>query len=158
MQNTEIEHKYLLADHSYRQMASHVYTIRQGYLSTDPKRVVRIRQKDDKAFITIKSLTDPVTLARFEWEHEITTKDADALFPLCVPYIINKQRYIVKWENLIIEIDEFHGANEGLIMAEVELQSPDQQFTLPSFIGKEVSDDPRYYNQYLSEHPYSTWK
>ncbi len=158
MKNTEIEHKFLLHDTSYRQMATRISTIRQGYLSTDPDRTIRIRLKDDKAFITIKSRPNAQTLARFEWEREIDPNDAQEMLKMCPPYIIEKERYIVQWKDIIIEIDEFHGVNEGLCIAEIELDDINQTLPeLPGFIGQEVSHDSRYSNSYLALLPYTMW-
>ena len=158
MHNTEIEHKFLLRNTSYRSMAQHVYSIRQGYLCTDPERTIRIRQKDDKAYLTIKSKTDKQTLAKFEWEREINPADAQEIFRLCLPNIIEKQRYIIPWQGFIIEVDEFHGVNEGLCLAEIEVPSINMQLPeLPDFIGEEVSLDYRYTNSYLATKPYTTW-
>ncbi len=158
MKNTEIEHKFLVVSTSYRQLATKHYTIRQGYLCTDPMRTIRVRQKGEKAYITIKSATNPATLARFEWEREITLDDVQALFPLCLPYMIEKERFIVPWHGLTIEIDEFHGVNEGLIIAEIELADINQPLPdLPDFIGEDVSRDSRYYNSNLANQPFSEW-
>lgn len=158
MKNTEIEHKFLIRNESFRALATHVYSIRQGYLCTDPERTIRIRQKDDKAFITIKSKPDSQTLARFEWEREIDLLDAQEIFRLCLPNMIDKERYIVPWKGCIIEVDIFHGVNEGLKVAEIELQAIGQQLPeLPDFIGEEVSYDYHYTNSYLATKPYSTW-
>lgn len=158
MHNTEIEHKFLLRNTSYRDLATHVFTIRQGYLCTDPDRTIRIRQKDDKAYITIKSKTDVQTLARFEWEREISPDDAQQMLSMCVPHIIEKERFIVPWQGLTIEVDVFHGMNEGLCIAEIELSDIGQQLPeLPDFIGEDVSRDRRYTNSYLATHPFTTW-
>lgn len=157
MKNTEIEHKYLVSSVAYRTMATAVHTIKQGYLCTDPDCTIRIRQKDDKAYITVKSKPND-NLSRFEWEKEISLDDAQNLFPLCKTAMIEKERYIVPWQGLTIEIDEFHGENEGLILAEIELQTPDQIIpSLPDFIGQDVSHDARYYNSNLINNPYKNW-
>ncbi|MBR3566368.1 MAG: CYTH domain-containing protein [Paludibacteraceae bacterium] len=157
MKNTEIEHKYLVSSVAYRTMATAVHTIKQGYLCTDPDCTIRIRQKDDKAYITVKSKPAD-NLSRFEWEKEISLDDAQNLFPLCKTAMIEKERYIVPWQELTIEIDEFHGENEGLILAEIELQTPNQIIPpLPDFIGQDVSHDARYYNSNLINNPYKNW-
>lgn len=158
MKNIEIEHKFLVLNDAFLPLATEHYTIRQGYLSTDPMRTIRVRQKGDKAYLTIKSKTDPTTLARFEWEREISLDDAQALFPLCLPNMIDKERYIVPWQGLKIEIDIFHGANEGLRIAEIEMSDIDMQLPdLPDFIGDEVSHDNKYSNANLTINPFSQW-
>ena len=157
MNNQEIERKYLLRDSSFRSLATAVQHIRQGYLCLDPDRTIRIRCKDDKAFITVKGRNAKGGIARFEWEKPLSQVDADALFPLCVGGLVDKERYLVPWDGLTVEVDVFHGANEGLVMAEIEL--PDEHTPVPDipFLGEEVTADSRYYNSYLSSHPYTTW-
>lgn len=154
MENVEIERKYLLSDDSWRPLVTGRHEIVQGYLAMGQGNTVRLRRRDDKAFLTIKSRPAEGSIARFEWEREITLSDFEALFPLCLGRAIEKTRYIVPLENgntrLKIEIDEFHGAHEGLIFAEIELPSEATQLSLPAFIGKEVTNDKRYYNSYLS--------
>lgn len=153
-QFVEIERKFLVKG-EYKHLATKQYRICQGYLSVDPMRTVRVRIKGDKGFITIKSASKQ--LARFEWEKEISTNEAEQLLALCLPTIIDKVRYIVPFGGLIFEVDEFMAANEGLVMAEVELDSEEQKVVLPSWIGKEVTGNVRYYNSYLSENPFSEW-
>lgn len=147
----EIERKYLVKDTSFIQLAKSVSTLSQGYLSRDLERTVRVRIRDGRGFLTIKGMSDTRGISRFEWETEIPLKEADALLRLCLPVVIEKQRYIVPFEGLIFEVDVFHGANEGLVLAEVELSSPDQTILLPSFIGEEVTGNPIYYNAFLSQ-------
>ena len=170
MTNTEIERKYLLRNDSFRQLATAVVPIAQGYLSTDPDRTIRVRRKGDKAYLTIKGKNENGGISHFEWEKEITVNDAESLLSLCSnstprlgrgaggEVLITKDRYLVPWQGLMIEVDVFHGANEGLVMAEIELPSEDYPMPeLPDFIGEEVTADPRYYNSYLSAHPFSEW-
>ena len=147
----EIERKFLVKDRSFERMATGVKRIAQGYLSRDPQRTARIRICDDKGFITIKGEGDSLGMSRFEWEKEIALQEAQALLRLCLPVVIEKERYIVPFEGLTFEVDVFHGKHEGLVVAEVELESTEQKVTLPSFIGQEVTGDKRYYNAYLSQ-------
>ena len=158
MTNTEIERKYLVNSDSFRQMANVVQKIAQGYLSSSSDCTIRVRRKDDKAYITIKGRNHEGSIAHFEWERQIEPQDAESMLLLCKQGLVEKERYIVPWQGLVIEVDVFHGANEGLVMAEIELPSEEYQLpALPDFIGKEVTSDPRYYNSYLSEHPFTAW-
>lgn len=159
MNNQEIEHKFLVANDSYRRLASEQHIIRQGYLCLEPGRTVRLRLWDERAILTIKAAAPKGSIARFEWEKELSADDFKALFPLCHPGAIDKVRYIVPiGDGLKVEIDEFHGQNEGLVLAEIELPTEDTHFEKPEFLGEDVTSDPRYYNSYLSQHPYSLWK
>ena len=156
--NTEIERKYLVISDAFRQQASAVKRIRQGYLSVDPERTIRVRQLDDKAYLTIKAAAPEGSIARFEWEKTISLEDFEALFAHCLPGAIEKERYIVPLtDGLKAEVDVFHGANEGLILAEIELPREDTQVALPDFLGEEVTGDERYFNSYLVHHPYAEW-
>lgn len=151
--NIEIERKFLVLDDSYLQLATSHVDIRQGYISRDPDRTVRIRQKGEHAYLTFKSRPDEKGWSRFEYEHEVERKDAEQLFQLCLPGMIDKTRYIVPLEgNLVVEVDVFHGDHEGLVIAEVELENMQQTFLKPAFLGMEVTGDERYYNAYLSSH------
>lgn len=154
----EIERKFLVAG-DYKSEAYASVRITQGYLSRVPERVVRIRIKGDKGFITIKGTTNDTGLSRFEWEKEIPLADAQSLLKLAEPGVIDKTRHLIKNTDgrHIWEVDEFHGDNEGLVMAEIELESENDLFDKPSWLGKEVTGDKRYYNAYLSENPYKTW-
>lgn len=158
MYNTEIERKYLVCNDSYLHLATAVHTISQGYLSSDPDCTIRVRRKDDKAFLTVKGKNTEGGISHFEWEKEISLADASALLSLCRKGLIEKERYLVPCGGLTIEVDVFHGDNEGLVMAEIELPSEDYNLPpLPDFIHTEVTSDPCYYNSYLSSHPFSTW-
>lgn len=154
----EIERKFLIAG-DYKSEAYASVRITQGYLSRVPERVVRVRIKGDKGFITIKGKTNDTGLSRFEWEKEIPLADAQSLLKLAEPGVIDKTRHLIKNTDgrHIWEVDEFHGDNEGLVMAEIELESENDLFDKPSWLGKEVTGDKRYYNAYLSENPYKTW-
>ena len=143
----EIEHKFLVTGDEYRQMACDKHEIRQGFLSRDPKRTVRVRVRDDEAFITIKGKGDGT--AHPEFEYSIPLDDALQLLTLCEPPVIEKTRYIVMHDGNRWEVDEFHGHREGLVLAELEVPSEDYTFPLPSFIGREVTGLPQYYNSAL---------
>ena len=146
--NQEIERKYLVTSDCYKEMAVARYHIRQGYISREKTGTVRVRITDDTAYLTIKGKPAVGHFARYEWEKEILVKEAEELMKLCQGTIIDKTRWIVPAteEELKWEVDEFHGKHDGLVVAEVELESEDQVVVLPSFIGKEVTDDPQYYN------------
>lgn len=157
MSGLEIERKFLVKGDAYKGVAfSHSHII-QGYIPTLGV-TVRIRQRDDKAYLTIKGKSTDNGLSRYEFETEIRIDDAQQLFKLCGGGIIDKCRYLVKSGNHTFEVDEFFGDNEGLVMAEVELSSVDETFEKPSFIGKEVTGDSRFYNKSLLTNPYSKWK
>lgn len=152
----EIERKFLVVGDAWRKLAKGTH-YRQGYLNSIKERTVRIRTIDDKAFLTIKGPTIGVT--RMEFEYEIPHNDCvEMLTYLAEQPIIEKIRYKIALDGLIWEIDEFLGVNEGLIIAEVELQSEDQSFSKPEWIGEEVSTDPRYFNSNLVKQPYTSWK
>ena len=150
----EIERKYLVEGDEWRRLARGE-VFRQGYLSTVKERTVRIRTVGAQAWITIKGLT--VEATRSEFEYAIPLSDAQEMLELCEQPIIEKTRYVVEAGGLRWEIDEFGGVNRGLIVAEVELDDPNQDIDLPDWIGAEVTDDPRYYNANLIAHPYSVW-
>ncbi len=150
----EIERKYL-AGGGFREMISSSYRIKQGYLSRDKERIVRVRITDDSAYITIKGKQTGIT--RFEWEKEIGIAEAGKLISMALPGIIDKTRHVVCYKDQKFEVDEFHGLNSGLVIAEIELESEQAVIELPAWIIKDVSDDIRYSNSYLSEHPFSTW-
>lgn len=143
----EIERKFIVNDDSFRQIAYKSISIRQGYLSRIPERTIRVRTIDDKGFLTIKGKN--IGIVRDEFEYEIPLADALEILTMCVPPILEKTRYLIKYDNLTWEVDEFHGARQGLIMAEVELSTKDTEITLPPFIGKEVTGNPEYYNSNL---------
>ena len=152
----EIERKFLVKG-EYKHLASKSYRIAQGYLSSLPERSVRIRIKGDKGFITIKGKSSESGLSRYEWENEIPLHEAKELLTLCEPGIIDKTRYEVIFENQTFEIDEFYGENEGLTIAELELESEDSTFSKPAFLGEEVTTEKRYYNVQLSLKPFRYW-
>ncbi|RRO21888.1 CYTH domain-containing protein [Flavobacteriaceae bacterium 14752] len=146
---TEIERKFLVKSDAFKKESDSSYEIRQGFLSRDPERTVRIRIKGSKGFITVKGLTYKDGLSRLEWEKEIDLQDAQDLLQLCEAPIIYKTRYEVHVEQHIFEIDEFHGKHQGLTIAEVELQYQEESFVKPKWLGKEVTGDKAYYNSQL---------
>jgi len=151
----EIERKFLVTGDVWRNLAVGT-AYRQGYLSTVKERTVRVRTIDDKGFLTIKGIT--VGATRAEYEYEIPAVDANEMLDdLCEQPIIEKKRYKVPLDGFVWEIDEFGGVNEGLLVAEVELESEDQAFPKPDWIGEEVTGDPRYFNSNLIANPYTTW-
>ena len=143
----EIEHKFLVNGDSYRQLSCDKREIRQGFLSRDPERTVRVRVREDKGFITIKG--KGCGAVHPEFEYEIPVEDAIKLMALCEPPVIEKTRYIVIHEGNRWEVDEFHGAFQGLVIAELEVPHEGYTFALPPFVGTEVTGDPRYYNSQL---------
>ena len=154
----EIERKYLVTSDCYKELAVARYHIRQGYISREKTGTVRVRITDNKAYLTIKGKPAAGHFARYEWEKEIEVQEAEELMKLCQGTVIDKTRWIVPAETidnlqltvdnlqLIWEVDEFHGKHEGLVVAEIELESEEQSFEKPAFIGDEVTHDPRYYN------------
>lgn len=155
MATTEIERKFLVTDLGWKRH-SQGRRYRQAYLSTDSQRVVRVRVVDDDAWLTIKGQTSGIS--RLEFEYAIPVKDAEVMLQsLCHQPIIDKTRYLFKHGDHTWEIDEFHGANEGLVVAEIELDSEDEHFERPGWLGKEVSGDSRYFNSSLVAHPYREW-
>ncbi len=155
----EKERKFLILNDDYKNLSIRHIPIRQGYLSVDVERTVRIRQKGDHAYITVKGASDPTGTSRIEWEKSISIDELNVLMPLCLPGVISKIRHEVIWEENLIEVDEFLGDNLGLVIAEIEYEKngafPD---ILPDWIGQEVTGDARYYNSALSENPYKSWE
>ncbi len=151
----EIERKFLVIGDDWRGLAPGK-DYRQGYLSTVAERTVRVRVAGERAFLTVKGIS--VGASRAEFEYGIPVADADEMLDgLCERPIIEKTRYRIPHEGFVWEVDEFAGANAGLIVAEIELASEDQQFPHPSWIGEEVTGDPRYFNANLIAHPFSAW-
>lgn len=153
----EIERKFLVTSTSYKKEAFSKKRIIQGYLNSNPERTVRIRIKENKAYLTIKGNSSASGMSRFEWEKEIAVDEAKNLLLLCEKGVIDKTRFEVKVGNHIYEIDEFYGENEGLEMAEIELKSETEWFEKPSWLGEEVTNDKRYYNSYLIKNPFKKW-
>jgi len=152
---TEIERKFLLVNDSWRQGARG-QRYRQGYLSSEKERVVRVRTVDDTGYLTVKGATRGIS--RLEFEYPIPLADAETMLEaLCRPPLIDKTRYRVPCSEHIFEVDEFHGENAGLIVAEIELGSEDEAFERPDWLGEEVTHDPRYANANLIAHPFGDW-
>ena len=152
----EIERKFLV-DGDYKSHAFKSFIIRQGYLSLTGIIVIRVRIKGEKAFITIKSALAEGKIKRHEWEYEIPVADAEEVLQLCEDGVIDKRRYLVQAGQHTFEVDEFYGQNEGLLIAELELESEDEPFEKPEWLGAEVTGNVRYYNSFLSIHPYTEW-
>lgn len=155
----EVERKFLVTGDFKEQAVSSTH-IAQGYIASGGGRTVRVRIRGDKGYLTIKGPSNKAGLARFEWEKEIPRHEAEALMTICEPGIIEKTRWLVPsadgrhtWE-----IDVFEGENEGLVMAEIELESEDDTFEKPHFIGKEVTGDRRFYNSHMRRYPFRMWK
>ena len=153
----EIERKFLVDSLDFKTEAVKSTRISQGYLNSNPARTVRIRIYGSEAFITIKGASDKTGTTRFEWEKAIAVKEAEALLELCEQGIIDKMRYEIPRGNHIFEVDEFFGANEGLLVAEIELKDANEKFEIPEWLGKEVTGEIRYYNSQLSIHPFINW-
>lgn len=153
----EIERKFLTLSDAFKAEAFRHTRIIQGYLSAVPERTVRVRIKDKKGFLTIKGSSNASGLSRFEWETEIPFEEAEELLKLCEKGVIDKTRYEVKHGNHIIEIDEFYGENKGLIIAEIELSSENENFEKPNWLGKEVTNNIKYYNSFLIQNPFKNW-
>lgn len=154
----EIERKFLVNSNTFKKDAFKETRIIQGFLNTHKERTVRVRLKGNQGFLTVKGQSSDDGLTRFEWETEITETDAKNLLNLCESGVIDKIRYEVQLKNHIFEIDEFFGDNQGLIIAEVELNSEKETFEKPSWLGKEVTGNIKYYNSQLSKNPYCNWK
>jgi len=148
----EIERKFLVKE-GFKQFAFTYTRIVQGYLSSVPERIVRVRINGDRGFITIKGISNFSGVTRYEWEKEISVSEAHELLELCEPGIIDKTRYLVQVGKYTYEVDEFYGQNQGLIVAEVELSSEEELFEKPAWLGEEVTGDKRYYNSQLAKHP-----
>ena len=158
MSGLEIERKFLVKKGgAYKSAAFSCSHIRQGYIPAD-NATVRIRTRDDKAYLTIKGKSHDGGLSRYEFEKEILMDEALELMKLCSGGTIDKYRYLVRSGRHTFEVDEFHGDNEGLVMAEVELESVDADFEKPDFIGPEVTSDKHFRNAFMARHPYSSWK
>lgn len=152
----EIERKYLVCK-EYKTLCYASNRMVQGYICRDSGRTVRVRICNGQGYLTIKGASTDNGLSRYEWEHPIPVEEANQLIRLCLPGQIDKTRHLIHHGKHTIEVDEFHGDNEGLVLAEIELDSTDETIELPDFIGTEVTGDRRYYNSYLTEHPYCTW-
>ncbi len=154
----EIERKFLVNSETFKKEAFKQIRIVQGFLNTHPERTVRVRIKGNQGFLTVKGISNKAGTIRTEWETEISVADAEALLLLCEPGAIEKTRYEIKAGNHTFEVDVFLGENEGLIVAEVELNSEDEAFEKPVWLGKEVTGEVKYYNSQLSLNPFKNWK
>lgn len=152
----EIERKFLVRG-DFKSFAFRALPIVQGYISSVPGRNVRVRLCGEKAFLTIKGAGSENGMSRFEWEKEIPLNEAKELIKICEPGVIDKTRYLVKVGEHIYEVDEFHGENEGLVVAEIELTEEEEEFVKPDWLGREVTGDRRYYNSSLVKCPYREW-
>lgn len=153
---TEIERKYLVVG-DFKADSERCEEVVQGFLSSVPERTVRVRKSGGHGYLTIKGKGDASGTTRFEWEHEISSSEADDLLALCEPGIIDKTRYYVPIGDSLFEVDEFLGDNAGLVVAEIELAHPDDPIPEPPWLGAEVTGDARYYNASLRAFPYRLW-
>lgn len=151
----EIERKFLVLHDGYKKNAQ-IELIKQGYLSKDSARTVRVRVSGDQGYITVKGRSTNAT--RAEFEYLIPLKDAEQMLHLCLAPLIVKQRFTLNFKGHLWEIDEFEGANKGLVVAEIELQSETEEFECPDWLGEEVTQDPKYFNSQLIHFPYCKWK
>jgi CYTH domain-containing protein len=154
----EIERKFLVNSNGFKKHALSETRIVQGFLNTQPERTVRVRIKGEAAFLTVKGKSNTSGTSRFEWEKEIEVEDAVLLLDLCEEGSIAKTRYEILSGKHTYEVDEFHDENQGLIVAEIELNNEKEAFEKPDWLGKEVTGDIKYYNSQLSKKPYLTWK
>jgi CYTH domain-containing protein len=154
----EIERKYLVESLDFINEAQSIKRITQGFLNTNPERTVRVRISGEEAFITVKGISNETGTTRMEWEQKIDLKGAQKLLQICEPGMIDKTRYDLLFHGNLFEVDVFHGENEGLIIAEVELSHENQPFEKPHWLGEEVTGDVKYYNSELSKNPYRIWK
>lgn len=153
----EIERKFLVKG-EFKAKAYAKSRIKQGYICSEKGRTVRVRIRDEKGYITIKSASDSQGISRYEWEKEIPLVEAEELMKLCEPGLIDKTRYLVRSGKHVFEIDEFYGENEGLVVAEVELTAESEEILCPDFIGEEVTGSICYYNSQLRRNPYTKWE
>ena len=153
----EIERKFLVKSDDYKSEASTKTRIVQGFLNTDPNRTVRVRIKGDLGFITVKGKSNETGTSRFEWEKEISVEEAESLLTLCEKGMLNKTRYEIAIGNHVYEVDEFYGENEGLTVAEIELNDENETFQKPAWLSTEVTGEVKYYNSQLSKNPFKNW-
>lgn len=153
----EIERKFLVTSKAFIDKAFSKKRIVQAYLSSVPERAVRVRIKGNQGFLTIKGKSNKSGTSRLEWEKEIDLQEAEKLLTICEKGIIDKIRYEIEVGKHVFEVDVFSGENDGLIIAEIELNSENESFEKPSWLGKEVTNDNRYYNVYLTQKPFKSW-
>lgn len=154
----EIERKFLVTSEAFKTEAFQQEKIVQGFLNSHPERTVRVRIKGEKGYLTVKGKSDDSGVSRFEWEKEVSWQEAQTLIKFCEPGIIEKTRFLVKYDGHTFEVDEFYGENQGLVVAEVELKSVDENFKTPGWLGREVTGNIKYYNSALSKTPFKNWK
>lgn len=157
MSSKEIERKFLVESDAYRDEAHKQEVILQGFLSSVPQRTVRVRKVDSLGWITVKGIGNASGTTRFEWEREIAGHEAADLLELCEPGRIDKTRYYIRRGTHTFEVDEFHGENKGLVIAEIELEEETESFEHPSWLGEEVTGQNKYYNASLSKLPFTKW-
>jgi CYTH domain-containing protein len=150
----EIERRFRLKHDGWRGLAEGEW-LKQGYLSVEPERTVRVRVKGQQAWLTLKSNISAVS--RHEFEYEIPMADAETIVAAMCPMVVEKRRHRIHIGRHVFEVDEFYGANQGLVLAEVELANEAEAFERPDWLGEEVTEDPRYTNAYLSKHPWPSW-
>ena len=143
----EIEHKYLVVNDSYKDMATGKVEIKQGYLNRNPERTVRIRTVVKRGFLTVKNKNHGTK--RLEFEYEIPFHDAEEIFKFAEPGIVEKTRYLVPYAGFLWEVDEFHGSLQGVVVTEIELADTETEYEKPSFVGADITGDPAYYNSNL---------
>jgi len=154
----EIERKYLVKSDAYKEEATSIKRIVQGFLNTHPNRTVRVRIKGNNGFLTIKGISNEAGTSRFEWEQGIKVSEAEALLKICEETIIEKTRYEIPVGAHMFEVDEFQGKNEGLVIAEIELENENDPFERPIWLGEEVTGQLKYYNSLLSKKSYTSWE
>lgn len=152
----EIERKFLVSG-EFKSQAFSQSRIVQGYICSARGRTVRIRIRDHKGYLTIKGASNDSGTSRYEWEKELPLLEAEELMKLCESGIIDKTRYLIRVGRHVFEVDEFYGENDGLVVAEIELEAEDEVYEKPPFVGEEVTGDVRYYNSQLMKKPYKTW-
>ncbi len=152
----EIERKFLV-NGNYKALSNKSVSIVQGYLSSVPERAVRVRKNNGKGYITIKGKASLLGALRYEWEKEIPVAEAEDLLKICEPWVIEKTRHLIVVGEHTYEVDEFHGENQGLVIAEIELTSENEKFDKPFWLGEEVTGDERYFNSNLTKIPYTKW-
>ena len=153
----EIERKFLVKSVAFKNFAFKKLVFKQGYLNSDKQRNVRVRVADSVGFLTIKGISNSSGTSRYEWEKKITKEEANELLQLSEPLVIKKTRYFINEGKHVYEVDEFHDENEGLLLAEIELQQENESFSKPFWLGEEVTGNPKYYNSYLSKNPFTGW-
>ena len=151
----EIERKFLIKEKPFS-IAKRSLKINQGYIINEKSKVIRVREKGDDYFLTIKG--NNIGISRLEYDFPISKEDAkELIFHFCKTTLIEKTRHYIEHKGHTWEVDEFHGKNNGLIVAEIELESEDEKFEIPDWVGEEVTQDDRYYNMNLAIHPFKSW-